>query len=319
MRNRFRVARFVMWKVKVQNQAFATLNISSDQLSDTVYRNSCTTTGFQPQALPDNFTHSFADNHYSCDQEQSHYLFGSQMDHSFPETNKMMNAPNEEINRHLNFKPQHFSEQQFPQRPHNSEWTNHQVMMNAFSLPKIGLDHFSGDTLMWHQGYSFFKSTIHDNLALSAVQKMTYLQNSVTEQWPQTRMDDPSSFVSFASFMRRLVQTFRIHHFESDLKASAVVIVATEKLITPMTIRWNQEVRSMKIEQPSLADFSDWISTYAEACEDVSRQRPQRTDRVEQHSQGQKHLNIIHQASSNSQLCSGDHKLVAAKKTWASL
>ena len=104
------------------------------------------------------------------------------MDDSFPETNKMMNAPNGEINRHLNFMPQQSSEQQFPQRPHNAEWTNHQVMMNAFSLPKISLDHFSGDPLMWHQWYSFFKSTIHDNPALSTVPKMTYLQNSVTHK-----------------------------------------------------------------------------------------------------------------------------------------
>ena len=127
-------------------------------------------------------------------------------------------------------------------------------------------------------------------------------------------MDDPSSFVSFASFLRRLVQTFRLHHFESDLKASAVVKVAREKLTTPMTIRWNQHVRSMRIEQPNLADFADWISTYAEACEDVSPQRPQRTDRVERPFQGQKHSNIDLQASSNCQLCSGDHNLGRCKE-----
>ena len=115
----------------------------------------------------------FAGNHYPCDQQQSRHLFGSQMDHSFPETNKMMNAPTGEINRHLNFMPPQFSEQQFPQRPHNFEWTNDQVMVNAFSLPKINLDHFSGNQLMWHQCYSFLNSTIHNNPAVSTVQKMT--------------------------------------------------------------------------------------------------------------------------------------------------
>ena len=168
--------------VNVPNQGFATLNISSDQPSDTVYWNSGTATGFQHQAMPDNFTQTFADNHYPRDQQQSRHLLGSQMDHSFPETNKIMNAPNGETNRHFNFMPQQSSEQQFQQRPHSSEWTNHQVMMNAFSLPKISLDHFSGDPLMWHQWYSFFKSTIHNNPALSTVQKMTYLQNSVTHK-----------------------------------------------------------------------------------------------------------------------------------------
>ena len=80
-----------------------------------------------------------------------------------------------------------------------------------------------------------------------------------------------------------------------------------------MTVRWNQHAGSMRREQPNLADFADWISTYAEACEDVS-QRPQRTDRVERLSQGQKHSNIIFQASSNCQLCSGDHTLGRCKK-----
>ena len=46
----------------------------------------------------------------------------------------------------------------------------------------------------------------------------------------------------------------------------------------------------MRKEQPNLVDFADWISTYAEACEDVSPQRPEKTDRVERLSQGQKHL-----------------------------
>ena len=81
-----------------------------------------------------------------------------------------------------------------------------------------------------------------------------------------------------------------------------------------MTIRWNQHVRSMRIEQPNLADFADWISTYAEACEDVSPQRPQRRGRVERFSQGHKHSNIILQASSNFQLCSGDHNLGRCKE-----
>ena len=215
--------------------------------------------------MPDNFTQPFADTIYPRDQQQARHFFSSQMDDSFPETNKMMNAPNREINRHLNFLPQQFFEHQFPQRLY-AEWTNHQVMMNAFTLPRFSLDHFSGDPLMWHQLYSFFKSTIHYNPAPSTVQKMTYLQNSVThkakdfirgysyngdfyeeaflelinkfgkrqhvvvsayltqlEQWPKTRMDDPSSFVSFASFLRRLVQTLQLHHSESDLRASAVV------------------------------------------------------------------------------------------------
>ena len=88
-----------------------------NQPSDTVYWNSGTTPGFQLRAMPDNFTQPFADNNYPRDQQEARHLFGSQMDHAFPKTNKMMNALNGEIIRHLNFMPQQGSEQQFPQRP----------------------------------------------------------------------------------------------------------------------------------------------------------------------------------------------------------
>ena len=91
--------------MNVPNQGIATLNFSRDQPSDSVYWNSGTTPGFKPQTMPDNSTQPFADNHYPRDQQQSRHLFGSQMDHSFPEKNKMMNAPNGEINRQLNFMP----------------------------------------------------------------------------------------------------------------------------------------------------------------------------------------------------------------------
>ena len=50
-----------IFDVNVPNQGLATLNISSGQPSDTVYWNSGTTPGFQPQAMPDNFTQPFAD------------------------------------------------------------------------------------------------------------------------------------------------------------------------------------------------------------------------------------------------------------------
>ena len=92
-----------IFDVNVPNQNFATLNISSDQPSDTMYWRSGTVPGCQPRAMPDNFIQPFADNNYPRDQQQTRHLFGSQMDDSFPETNKMMTAPSGEINSHLNF------------------------------------------------------------------------------------------------------------------------------------------------------------------------------------------------------------------------
>ena len=68
----------------------------------------------------------------------------------------------------------------FPSFP--PDWMQHQPMtiQNTLSLPKISIDNFTGDPLKWHQWFSFFKATIHNNSGLSDAQKMTYLQNSVT-------------------------------------------------------------------------------------------------------------------------------------------
>ena len=97
------------------------------------------------------------------------------------------------------------------------------------------------------------------------------------EKWPKPRLDEPNSFVSFSSFLRRLVQTFRLHNFEADLKSSAVLRMAREKLNPNTIIRWNQHTRSQGLLQPNLTHFADWIDSYAEACEEISPQRNQRT------------------------------------------
>ena len=83
--------------------------------------------------------------------------------------------------------------------------------------------------------------------------------------------------MSISSFLRRLVQTFRLHNFEADLKSSAVLRMARDKLNPNMIIRWNQHTRSQGLLQPNLTHFADWIDSYTEACEDISPQWNQRT------------------------------------------
>ena len=53
--------------------------------------------------------------------------------------------------------------------------------------------------------------------------------------------------------------------------------MARDKLNPYMIIRWNQHTRSQGLLQPNLTPFADWIESYAEACEDISPQRNQRT------------------------------------------
>ena len=97
------------------------------------------------------------------------------------------------------------------------------------------------------------------------------------ENWPKPRLDKSNTFVSFSSFLRRLVQNFRLHNFEADLKSSAVLRMARDQLNPNTIIRWNQHTRSQGLLQPNLAHFADWIDSYSEACEYISPQRNQRT------------------------------------------
>ena len=70
----------------------------------------------------------------------------------------------------------------FPISP--PDWMQHQALMiqNTKILPKISIENFTCGPLKWHQWFSFFKATIHNNSGLSDAQKMTYLQNSVTHK-----------------------------------------------------------------------------------------------------------------------------------------
>ena len=87
------------------------------------------------------------------------------------------------------------------------------------------------------------------------------------QKWP---VDGPNIFVSFSSFWS-LLKTFRCHNFEADLKSSVVLRVARDILIATMIRSWNQHTRSQELLQNNLTHFVDWIGSYAEACEDISR------------------------------------------------
>ena len=57
-----------------------------------------------------------------------------------------------------------------------------QPVTPSFNLPKTQLKSFSEDPLRWHDWFSFFKATIHDNVTLTDAQRMIYLQNALTDR-----------------------------------------------------------------------------------------------------------------------------------------
>ena len=58
------------------------------------------------------------------------------------------------------------------------------------------------------------------------------------------RLEEPNSFVSFSFFFKRLLQTFRLHNFEADLKSSAILKMARGKMNAIMIIIWSQHTRT---------------------------------------------------------------------------
>ena len=130
-------------------------------------------------------------------------------------------------------------------------------------------------------GYSYNGDYYHEAIA-ELTRKFDKPQHIVAayldqlEKWPKPRLDEPNTFVSFSSFLRRMVQTFRLHNFEADIKSSAALRMARDKPNPTMIIRWNQHTKSHAVLKPNLTHFADWIDSYAEACEDISQQRNQR-------------------------------------------
>ena len=131
-------------------------------------------------------------------------------------------------------------------------------------------------------GYSYIGVYYHEAIA-ELTRKFGKPQHIVAayldqlEKSPKPRSGEPNFFVIFSSFLRRLVQTFRLHNFEADLKSSAVLRMVRDKLNPNMIIRWIQNKRSQGLLQPDFTHFAHWIDSYEEACEVISPQGNQRT------------------------------------------
>ena len=77
------------------------------------------------------------------------------------------------------------------------------------------------------------------------------------EEWSKPRLDEPNSRGELLVFLEETWQIFRLHNFEADLKSSAVLRMARDKLTATMIIRWNQQTRRHALLQPNLTHFPD--------------------------------------------------------------
>ena len=117
-------------------------------------------------------------------QSNDRELSSKPVNNLIPETNNNLcnfnlNAQDQRLPNYINRTGQQpdrqFQHTQTTENPFLPRQAQQQPVTSSINLPKTQLKSFSGDPLRWHDWFSFFKATIHDNITLTDAQRMTYL------------------------------------------------------------------------------------------------------------------------------------------------
>ena len=87
------------------------------------------------------------------------------------------------------------------------------------------------------------------------------------ELWHRPQASDHVTLISYASFLRKLVQTFNAHGFYADLNSTYLVRIARDKLPWSLKMKWNEHLVDNGSPFPGLEDLSIWMDKQARACE----------------------------------------------------
>ena len=129
------------------------------------------------------------------------------------------------------------------------------------------------------------------------------------ERWPKLSTDNPDSFISFAGFLRQLVQVFLLHELTPDLHSSTVLSVAKENPFNDKKVDRKFHPQKKLITQIHL---KDWIDKNAEACKFMPGAHNKNSFYGRTHQLGKLEQRI--NARKNYPLCSQSHKFRKRKK-----
>ena len=87
------------------------------------------------------------------------------------------------------------------------------------------------------------------------------------ELWQRSQANDHATLISYASFLRKLVQTFNAHGFYADLNSTYLVRIARDKLPWSLKMKWSEHLVDNGSPFPGLEDLSIWMDKQARACE----------------------------------------------------
>ena len=95
---------------------------------------------------------------------------------------------------------------------------------------------------------------------------------SQLEAWSPNNDYKKQSFVSFASFLKRLVQAFEYLGFKADLQSSTLMKKAKEKIPHNILIKWTEYTITSIGNQPTVSDFQKWLEVQAQLYDKINRE-----------------------------------------------
>ena len=92
------------------------------------------------------------------------------------------------------------------------------------------------------------------------------------EAWRRNNDYNKQSFVSFASFLKRLVQVFEYLVFKADLQSSTLMKKAKEKIPHNILIKRTEYTITSIGNQPTISDFQKWLEVQAQVYDKINRE-----------------------------------------------
>ena len=124
------------------------------------------------------------------------------------------------------------------------------------------------------------------------------------ELWQRPQASDHATLISYASFLRKLVQTFNAHGFYADLKSTYLVRIARDKLPWSLKMKWSEHLVDINSTFPGIEDLSNWMDRQARACEQLQESvslQNQPNDNGKQTNFNRRDKNNHHNGNSNHQ------------------
>ena len=86
------------------------------------------------------------------------------------------------------------------------------------------------------------------------------------ELWQQPQASDHATLISYASFLRKLVQTFNAHGFYAELESTYLVRIGRDKLPWSLEMKGSEHSVDFNSTFPGLEGLSNWMDRQARAC-----------------------------------------------------